>query len=610
MSTLTPGDLHTAEIATVTKAGNAAVKVGSDFVTIGPIDQDILGKGSKVTFRFYGGSWGVLLDENKRASNYLCFIENVQDTVVADAPPEPGEQAFVRVDKLSDSGIGYSHFEDTTGDSHIDHISIILGPVSVSEGDLVEVEGVDNNSARILSDESRGDDYQPRWELLSNPDNQPFDIGGSHEITITGVKNNKAVGHLEGYPIRFGDTDIAVGQVVVAEIVEYDDGYVNAEIIEKTDEIRRLAGGNFWTNIQWLKKAGYGGDEPLNTFASEFIGVDQRTLPEPDDKVRNALIAEAIRLAVAEKSEVTESKIDNAYVTSIRHWAVHKLSPLLGVASSGETENWFQNILKEGQGSTLVSHGDLIQLTGGYYARSPTRVVPYSESEAVLVSGLPTSALQNIGLMMDIRGVSRLAMMSRSTLEYLGIPIQSQDAYLGLEEYDTFDATFLEDLADTRVSKNWEPQESWGSYIGNVGFNFEFGGHVSEIEFNNRRYSIWNSQADSPGGEYWLRIQPVTKGSAKMVSIPWKYSRIVCLLVDQLSDDARNVEASPLGGGEVRISCNFRLPGPAKQWLHALGAEYENPGHGKLHYRIKDTQHESVIDLFSQFPVTIEDAMD
>ncbi len=608
MSTLTPGDLRTAEIATITKAGNAAVKVGSDFVTIGPIDQDILGKGSEITFQFYGGSWGVLLDETKRASDYLDFIENVEDTVVADVPPESGAQAFVRVDKMSDSRIGYSYFEDTTGDSHIDDTAIVLGPVSVSEGDLVEVEGVDNNSARILNDKDRGEDYQPRWELLSNPDNQPFGIGESHEITITGVKGNKAVGHLEDYPVQFGDTDVAVGQVVIAEVVGYDDGYVNAKIIEKTDEIRRLAGGNFWTNIQWLKKAGYGGDEPLHTFAMEFIGVDQGTLPESDDKVRKALIAEAIRLAVAEKSEVTESEIDNAYVTSVRHWAVHKLSPLLGVAGSGDTENWFQNILKEGQGSTLVSHGDLIQLTGGYYARSPTRAIPYSESEAVLASGVPTSVLRSIHLTLDIRGVSRLAMMSRSTLEHLGIPIQSRDAYLGLEEYDTFDATFLENLTDTRISKDWEPEESWGSYIGNVGFDFEFGGPTSEVEINDRRYSIWNSQADSPGGDYWLRVQPVTNGSAKMVRIPWRYSRIVCLLVDQLSDDARTVEASPLDEGEERISCNFRLPGPAKQWLHALGGEYENPGHGKLHYRIKDTQHESVIDLFSQFPVTIEDA--
>ncbi len=608
MSDLTPGDLHTGEIATITKAGNAAVKVGSDFVTIGPIDQDILGKGSEVTFRFYGGSWGVLLDENKRASNYLDFIENVEDTVVADSPPESGAQAFVRVNEVSDSGVGYSYFEDTTGFSHVDDASIVLGPVSVSEGDLVEVEGVDNNSARVLNDGARGEDYQPRWELLSNPDDQPFDIGESHEITITGVKGNKAVGHLEDYPVQFGDTDVAVGQVVIAEVVGYDDGYVNADITEKTDEIRRLAGGNFWTNIQWLKKAGYGGDEPLRTFASEFIGVDQDILPKSDDKVRKALIAEAIRLAVTEKSEITETEIDNAYVTSVRHWAVHKLSPLLGTAGSGDTENWFQNILKEGQGSTLVSHGDLIQLEGGYYARSPTRAIPYTDSEAVLVSGVPTSALRRIDLTLEIRGVSRLAMMSRSTLEHLGIPIQSRDAYLGLEEYDTFDAAFLEDLADTRISKEWEPEESWGSYIGNAGFDFEFGGHTAEIEINDRQYSIWNSQADSPGGDYWLRVDPVTGGSTEMVRIPWKYSRIVCLLIDQLSDNPRTVEASPLDEGEERISCNFRLPAPAKEWLHALGAEYENPGHGKLHYRIKDSQHDSVIDLFSQLPVKVEDA--
>lgn len=608
MSNLTPGDLRTGKIATITKAGNAAVKVGSEFVTIGPIDQDILGKGSEVTFRFYGGSWGVLLDENKRASNYLDFIEDVEDTVVADSPPQPGAQEFVRVDEVSDSGIGYSYFKDTTGYSHLDNSAIVLGPVSVSEGDLVEVEGVDNNSARVLNDDSRGEDYQPRWELLSNPDDQPFDIGESHETTITGVKDNKAVGHLEDYPVQFGDTDVAVGQVVVAEVVNYDDGYVIAEIIEKTDKIRRLAGGNFWTNVQWLKKAGYGGDEPLRTFASEFIGVDLDTLPESDDRVRTALIAEAIRLAVTEKSEITESEIDNAYVTSIRHWAVHKLSPLFGTAGSGDTENWFQDILKDRQGSTLVSHGDVIQLKRGYYARSPTRAIPYAESEAVLVSGVPTSALRRTDLALELRGVSRLAMMSRSTLEQLGIPIQSRDAYLGLEEYDTFDASFLEDLADTRISKEWEPEESWGSYIGNVGFDFEFSGATSEIEINDRRYSIWNSQADSPGGDYWLRVHPVTEGSINMVRIPWKYSRIVCLLIDQLSDNPRTVEASPLDDEEERISCNFRLPAPAKQWLHSLGAEYENPGHGKLHYRIKESQHDSVIDLFSQLPVTVEDA--
>lgn len=601
MSKLTPGEICTGEIATITKAGNAAVKIGGDFITIGPIDQNVLRKGSQVTFRYYGRAWGVVLDENKRADDYLDFIEDVRDTVIADSPPEAGAQEFVRVDEISDSGIGYSHFEEG---------KLILGPVNVSEGDLVEVEGVDDRSVRILNEDSRGEDYQPRWELLSRPNNRPFEIGESHEITVTGVKDGKAVGHLEDYPVQFGDTDVAVGQVVIAEVVGYEDGHVIGEIVEKTDEIRRLAGGNFWTNIQWLKKAGYGGDDPLLAFASEFIGVDKGDLPESDDQVREALIAEAIRLAVTEKSEVTDNEIDNAYVTSVRHWAVHKLSPLLGVAGSGETENWFQNVLKEGQGSTLVSHGDLIQLEGGYYARSPTRAIPYSESEAVLVSGVPTSALRSIDLDLEVRGVSRLATMSRSMLDHRDIPIQSRDSYLGLEEYDTFDETFLEDLAETRISKDWEPEESWGSYIGNVGFDFEFGQTTSEVVINDRRYSIWNTQADSPGGDYWLRVRPTTEGSAEMVRIPWDYSRIVCLLIDQLSDNPRTVEASPLDEGEIRISCDFRLPGPAKQWLHALGATYENPGHGKLHYRIKDTQHESVMDLFSQFPVKVEDATD
>lgn len=601
------GDVFTAEVAMVTANQLGSVKKGHDTISIGPVDCE---KGTQVQLKYLGEekkinrntsvSYATVLTEEAIANGYEEYIERLLDGLIPDEPPAPDEVTYTEIDEVDDRSIGYSEMGGT---------QICLGPVAGEPGDIVKIGGVTDTAAKVLTSDYRGENYDTRFNILSHQyDKLPVFEGDEFTTAITEIDDGTPIGYLKDVPITFPDGDAAIGQKIDARISGFAHDQVIGEIIEKYDEVVRVENAGHWARIQWLRQQGFG-DDPMRTFAAEFLGVDHAVLSDTEERIRDTLIAEAIRLGLQDKAgNDADGSYVRAHVTGIRHWVLHKLEPILD--KPDDEDDWFRDVLSERTGPTLTFLGDLMKLSNGYYAPGPTRAIMTTESEAVLVSGRPSHYFLDQGLDIEFRGISRIIKdTGEDALKAVDIPVQPLTDYIDAGNVGTSDSDYLQQFIEIRESQEWTPSDDWEAYLGNIGYGFDWGDDAYEVTTEDGiSLSLWKNPVEFNGDEFWLKIDPAGDlADAEMVRVPYQYRRQVCLVLDDIGGLTRQVELSQLDDG-IRLSCDFAPPRSQVRWLNAIGARWENPKHNKIHWRLEAVNIESVEQAFSKLAVDIEDA--
>lgn len=606
MADIEVGEIFTGQIETIIRSGSASVKYKREDVTIGPVSVE---KGAVVQVKYLGsnddqpGGYGLCLTPSAQREDYEEFVENVLAQLIPDKVPEQGEITVSRITDIRDNDIGYTEMGGT---------ELCLGPVDGEVDDLVRIEGVSDTHARVITDSARGENYTLRFNILTeNYDEVPVEPGDEFTTPITDIEGSNAVGVVREVPIVFFDEDVAIGQVVKGRVKGFESGKVVGEVLEKTDEIRRVPDAGLWARLQWLRYVGFDDEDPFGDFAAQFIQVSEDQLPESDEEIQDALIAEAIRFGVREKASRGDGDWPRVHTISLRHWVVHKLSALFDDPQEGkdreEDGDWFRKVLKEGKGPTMTFVGDLMELSGGFYTPGRTRAIMITDEESVLVSGSPTAAFVERGLDIEVCGVTRLIRnTSRDELERVDIPVQSRESYLGLEDSDSFNRSFIRETVNTRGVEQWAPGPEWEAYIGNVGYQFEWGESALEVTSGDgdALISLWREDPKYGSREYWLRMRPKSDDDkGLMVSLPRGLFKKVALALDHLEGRSRRVEFSPVEEA-IRVSCDFSPPREQTRWLHAIGARFEGFEQGRIHWRIRPSHRKSVKEVFA--PLAVE----
>lgn len=601
------GDVFTAEVAMVTRNRLGSVHKGHDTISIGPVDCE---KGTQVQLKYLGEEkmnknttvrFAMVLTEDAIADGYEEYIERLLDGLIPDESPTQGEVTYTEIDEVDDRGIAYSEMGGER---------ICLGPVTGEPGDIVKIEGVTNTTSKVLTSDYRGDNYDIRFNILSNQfDKIPVSEGDEFTTAITEIDGGTPIGYVRDVPITFPDDDAAIGQKIDGRISGFSHDQVVGEIVEKYDEVVRVENAGHWARVQWLRQQGFD-DEPMQTFAAEFMDVDRSALPDSEDRIRDTLVAEATRLGIQDKANNdADGRYARAHVTGIRHWVLHKLEPILG--QPDKEDNWFREILFDRTGPTMTFFGDLIKLSNGYYAPGPTRAIMTSDTESVLVSGRPSHYFLEQGLNIEFRGISRIITdTSKADLEAVDLPVQPLTDYIDADDIGTFDADYLQQFIDMRESREWTPSADWEAYLGNIGYGFNWGDDIYEVTTDDgTSLSLWKTPVEFGGDEFWLKINPEDDlvDETEMIQVPYQYRRQVCLVLDDIGGLTRRVELSQLDDG-IRLSCDFPPPRPQVRWLNAIGADWEEPKHNKIHWRFDATNKDSVEQAFSKLAVDIEDA--
>lgn len=597
MSELVTGEEFQSEIVKILeRSRNAAVKHKGEFITIGPVDCE---EGTSVFAKYLGGDqhYGLCLTESVRHERYVEFVENILSTLITDEVPEPDETSIAEVEEVSETGLGTAKFGET---------EVELGPINAEPGDYIEVIGVSETAVKVVNPDHRGKNYTTRFSIITgNRDTLAAEVGDEFEIAITDVWGDQPMGAYRDVPIVFPEAEVAIGQVVKGKITGFGRDTAIGTVTEVTDEIRRIPNAGLWARIQWLTDAGFPTENTLQHFASEFIEVSPDRLPAEVEHLREALIAEGIRLAVSRKTSPEGDA--RVHVIALKHWVSHKLDDLLSDPDEedGDDESgWFRDILDKPPGPRLTSLAELFELKGGFYAPTPTRAVMLNDSKAVLVSAHPTADLIDRGLNITIRGTTRRVInTSREELQAKDVTIQSRDQYLGTEQTDSFDESALQELISTRPIEPWNPGPDWLGYQGNITYQYDFDADPVVVTRDDTALSLWKTQPEFGAGNYWLKIDS-DDSESKMISIPYNVSREVCLLIDQMAGDPREIQITE-ADNEIRISCGFKLPTTQVRWLQALDARFDEPKHGQTHWRLPADDHDAVLPVLSQLPIRI-----
>lgn len=608
---LEPGERFTKEIAYVTNSGKATVEDGYDTINIGPVNCE---KGRKVRLKYLGKheelqtdvGFALCLTEEVQADNYDDYIRRIIDKLIPDRPPEVGEEAYVEIDEIGDRNLGIT----ILGGQRVE-----LGPVRGSVGDMVRVMGVSDTFAKVLTESIRGENYEIRFKILSQQyDDLPVSKGDEVTTTIADMDGDNLIGYVGNIPIQFPSDEAEIAQKIDGRITGFDRDQVIGEITDTYDEVGRIQHANHWARMQWLKNAGFDND-PLRDFAVSFLGADEAQLPDDEARLRDTLIAEALRLAIADKTRDSNGSYPRAHVSGIRHWVVHKLAAVLGEPGENDTEqeqdddtDWFKDVLSERTGPTITFHGDILQLSQGYYAPAPTHAVMTSDTEAVLVSGDPSTKFLDSDLDVEFRGISRvITNTSKSDLQAAGIPLQTQREYVGLEESPLVTESDLESYIETQPREKWSSEQTWEAYTG-YGFQPDEDPLATTLD-SGEHVSFWRVPVEYGTDSYRLKVQDVdTDGdsNAEMIAVPSRYRKHVCLILDALSGLQQGVDLKPYDG-DVLVNCDFAPPRPQMRWLHAIGAEWLETSSRQLQWRIGSEDADSVREVFSELPVSITD---
>jgi len=309
--------------------------------------------------------------------------------------------------------------------------------------------------------------------------------------------------------------------------------------------------------MRWLKDAGFD-DDPLHDFAQSFLGADSDQLPHDDGQLRDTLIAEALRLAIADKTKNSDASYPRAHISGIRHWVVHKLAAILGKPGENvededeDNADWFKGVLSERVGPTITFLGDVLQLSQGYYAPAPTRAVMTSDTEAVLLSGQPSSVFLDSDFNIEFRGISRIITdTNESELEAADIPLQSRRKYVGLDETPLVTAADLAEYTATQPRETWVPEETWEAYTGpTYGFQPDEEPMTVQLE-DGVDVSFWRVPVEYGTDAYQIKVQPQpdeTGDDEAMIAVPSRYRKHVCLILEAVSGVPQTVELSSYDG--------------------------------------------------------------
>lgn len=602
---LEPGDEFTAEVDRITKRGTCTVKYDGQRINIGPVTCD---PGRSVRLRYLGADsvvgtsirFALCLTDEVLAEDYKDHIRRHVSGLLPDQPPQEGEQTYIEVDKINGHGLGLA----VAGGEIVE-----LGPVQADEGDLVHVVGREPGYAEVLNARARGKRYRIHFDILRERwDKLPIKKDESFTATIDDTDGKDLIAYVDGLPVHLSGGKARIGQKIEGKLIRLHRGRGIGNVTRVYDSVGDIEDPDHGTRMQQLQQAGFG-QESFCSFATRFTGASDEQLPSTEIGIRDAIIGEAIRLALAEKAESDGQQYPQAHITAIRHWVVHKLAAVLGQpAVDGDTTpddvGWFRAALTERTGPTITFLGDVIQLSQGYYAPAPTRAVMVSESEAVLVSGNPSHPFLKSDLDIEFRGLTRiLTNTSESELRSREIPVQSKDEYIDLGEAPITTPSTLRKYIEQRPQESWEPEEDWAPYTGQY-YEFSVDGEPLVIEeADGTALSFWRVPVEYGSDTYQLRVQS-SNGETRAVTVSPKYRKHACLILDSMAEDPQKVELTAYEEG-VLLSCDFSPPRAQMRWLYAVGAEWLETSSYQLQWRISDTDADSVREVFAELPVTI-----
>jgi len=599
---LKSGNQFTAEI-TITRSGIVAVRYDQQLINIGPVTCK---KGERVRLKYLGEKeelgndvgFAICLNEEILDDGYDDYIRGIMDHLITDEPPAQGETTYTEIDQIGERNMGVTILN---GDR------IQLGPARGEVGDLVRIVGVSDNCAEIMTPHARGENYEIRFKILSRQfDELPIAVGEEVTTTISDIDDGELIGYVGDIPIRFPGTDAEMAQKVDGRIIGVDADRFVGEVVKTYDEPGRIEHASYWARMQWLRQAGFS-DDPLRDFAQDFFYHNQIVLPETTERLRDALIAEAIRLAVADKTGGTDEEYPRAHISGVRHWVNHKLAAIFGEPGEDDTDDWFRDILKERSGPTITFLGDILELSEGYYAPAPTHAVMTTSSDAVLVSGRPIMTFANNDLEIQIRGVTRI--ITGTTEDELlenDIPVQSRSEYVGLDGGRLFTEDDLVSFIANQPREDWMPEQNWEPYTGQQ-WGFQSDGDPLEVEASDGSVvSFWHIPVEYGQDVYRLKVQQSSSDSAQMIAVPSRYRKHVSLLVDALSGIPQRVELKETADG-VLVNCDFVPPRHQIRWLHAIGAEWLETSKNQLQWQIRRNEADSVVRVFEPLPVSLAD---
>lgn len=599
---LEPGMQFSEEIKGITRTGLATVRHDGLLINIGHVTCD---SGTRVQLQYLGQSeecgndvgYALCLTEEVLKPEYDQWVQNAIDHLIPDEAPAVGEVTYTEIAEVGDRNLGIAEFDGQR---------IQLGPVKAEVGLMVRIRGIGNQCAEVRTKSARGEDYQTRLNLLAGRyDEIPVSEEDEIRTTISDVDGDRLIGYIGDVPIRFPSSEAQIGQKIDGRIASFEQDMILGEVIDTYDEVGRIKHASHWARMEWLKQATTFESEPFRQFASEFIGVPESALPERDDQIRDALIAEAIRLALKDKVDDSGDEYPQAHISGLRHWAVHKLAAVLGDPSSGDDEDWFTAVMSDRTGPTLTFYGDLLQLADGYYAPAPTRAIPMAESEAVLVSAEPTRAFREAGLDIKLRGISRVVQnVSEQELSTLGIQHQSRDAYVGLDNAELLTESDLVEFIGMRDSDDWDPNTKWEPYTGQQ-YGFQKDGDPFTVTIGaDTQVSFWRVPVEYGTDAYELKVETRGTAAAQMIEIPSQYRKEVILILSAASGVPHKMKVSGKDDAFV-LTCDFAPPRPQIRWLHAIGGRWIDSPTGQLQWQIPPEAAESVVDVFEPLPVSI-----
>lgn len=598
--TIEAGQQFTAEISYVTRNGLGTVEEGHDNINIGPVDCE---KGRRVRLRYLGKQeekgndvgFAICLTDDVIGDDYDEYIQNIIDELIPDRPPELGEETYATIDRIGKRDLAITELGGE---------EVQLGPVRADEGDIVRIIGTGGNYAEVQPS-AKGENYDIRLRVLAgHTEDLPIQPGDEIKTVIADATDDSLIGYVGEAFIRFPPDAAEVAQKVRARVTGFEQDQIVGQVIETLDEVGRIERASHWARMQWLRRAGFE-DNPLLEFAQTFTQQPATRLPDSGDRLRDTLIGEAIRYAIADKTDEAGGSYPRVHISGLRHWVLHKLAAVLGNPSSNEdVDDWFRAVLTDRAGPTITFLGDIQELAEGYYAPAPTRAVMISDTEAVLLSGRPTVEFTTVGLDVEFRGVARILRdVGPEELSDVGIPVQSQDAYTGLADEQLLSESDLETYITSQPREPWEATDTWEVYTGQYGFQQDED-PLTVVLGGETEVSFWKVPIEYGADQYQLRVLNADEQHPAAVSVPRRYAKHITLLLEAVDGLPQRVEMNNTPNGTL-VSCDFAPPRPQVRWLHAIGGEFRETPSRDLQWLTPDTAADSVADAFEPLPVTI-----
>jgi len=346
-------------------------------------------------------------------------------------------------------------------------------------------------------------------------------------------------------------------------------------------------------------------EKKLRLFSSKFFGIKKNHVPDQQDELKNALIAESIRLAIW-NSKRQEKGWPIIHINSLRNWVTRKLGAIMHLFNGKPTteDDWFFDILKGKKGPNIVFLGEVIELSKGYYTLSPSRIVKGNDSSEILISGYPTSYFSNTSIEIKPVGVTRILLNnSIDDSSKFDIPIVSKERFVGLDKNQKFDKEIILNFIENNTCIPWEPREGWVSYEGKTfGYGFTWGENPQKIVIDGKEISLWKEENEYSINEYWLKVSDEKE---KMIKIPSRLYKQICLLIDSLNQRKRIVKTKRISEKKVQISFNFDPPAFLFRWIYATGGVCKGYNVDRLIFEIPKSYWDSTVDLLEKLPIKV-----